>query len=116
MSNQDVENCLFCKIINKQLPADIIFEDDNYIVFKDINPKADLHLLMVPKEHIKSLANCEAKHANLLGNALLKLDQIAKDHNYPNGFRTIINTGPAGGQVVHHIHVHLLAGKLMAFG
>lgn len=116
MADSQHNNCLFCKIIDKSIPADITFEDDEFIVFKDINPKASLHLLIVPKQHITSLAHVEAKHADLLGKALVKLNKLAADHNYANGFRTIINTGRGGGQEIDHLHIHLLAGNLRTFG
>jgi histidine triad (HIT) family protein len=109
-------NCIFCKIVAKVIPADTVFEDDDFIVFKDINPKAKLHLLIVPKEHITSLAHTTNQHTDLLGKALLKLNQLAIDNNAATGFRTIINTGRGGGQEVDHLHIHLLAGNLRTFG
>lgn len=112
----DSNNCLFCKIINKEIPANITFEDDNFIVFKDINPKANLHLLIVPKEHIASLAHLQYNHKDLMGEAMLLLNKIALDNNVTNGYRTIVNTGRGGGQEIDHIHLHLLAGNLPAFG
>ncbi len=114
MSNAD--NCLFCKIIAKTIPSDIVFENDTFIVFKDIHPKAKLHLLVVPKEHIESLAHLKYNHSSLMGEAMLLLNKIAKEHGAINGFRTIVNTGRGGGQVIDHIHLHLLAGNLPTFG
>ena len=112
-----VETCIFCKIIKKEIPAKIVHEDDDLIVFHDISPKAKLHLLVVPKKHIISLAHTnDNKHSLLLGRALTKLNDIAEQNNACNGFRTIINTGRGGGQVVDHIHIHLLAGNLPSFG
>ena len=116
MTQSKPDNCLFCKIIDKSIPANIVFEDDEFIVFKDINPKASLHLLIVPKEHITSLAHTNDAHAALLGKALLKLNKLASDNNFSDGFRTVINTGRGGGQEIDHLHVHLLAGKLKTFG
>ena len=92
------KNCLFCKIIAKEIPASIVFEDDKFIVFKDIFPKAQIHLLVDPKEHIASLAHLEYNHRSLMGEALLLLNTIAKENNATNGFRTLINTGSGGGQ------------------
>ena len=109
------DNCLFCKIIAKTIPANIVFEDDDFIVFKDINPKAKLHLLIVPKVHIESLAHLEYNHRSLMGDALLLLNKIALANNVTNGFRTVINTGRGGGQQIDHIHLHLLAGNIPAF-
>ncbi len=116
MANAKPDNCLFCKIIDKTIPADIIFEDNEFIVFKDINPKASMHLLIVPKLHITSLAHTDDSHAELLGKALIKLNKLASDNNYSNGFRTVINTGRGGGQEIDHLHLHLLAGNLRTFG
>ncbi|MBP9722315.1 MAG: histidine triad nucleotide-binding protein [Gammaproteobacteria bacterium] len=110
-----MNDCLFCKIIAKSIPADIVFEDEEFIVFKDINPKAKLHLLTVPKEHITSLAHVQEQHKDLLGKALFNLHRIAKQHGAEAGFRTIINTGKGGGQEVDHLHIHLLAGNLRSF-
>lgn len=112
----ETNNCLFCKIIKKEIPADIVFEDEKFIVFKDINPKASLHLLVVPKEHIDSLAHLEYNHTSLMGEAMLLLNKLATEHQATNGFRTIINTGRGGGQEIDHIHIHILAGNLPAFG
>jgi len=118
MNSNSVQDCIFCKIIKKEIPAKIIHEDQDLIVFHDISPKAKLHLLVVPKEHIASLAHANSDndvHSLMLGKALIKLNEIAKQNNATNGFRTIINTGRGGGQVVDHIHIHLLAGNLPAF-
>lgn len=112
----DSSNCLFCKIISKEIPSDTVFENDKFIVFKDINPKARLHLLVVPKEHVASLAHLDYNHQSLIGEAMLLLNKLAEDNGASNGFRTIINTGPDGGQEIDHIHIHLLAGDLPAFG
>lgn len=108
-------NCLFCKIIAKQIPADTVYEDDDFIVFKDIKPKADTHLLLVPKTHITSLAHLQDADTNLMGKAMVLLNKIAVKNKVTNGFRTIINTGRGGGQVIDHIHLHLLAGNLSPF-
>lgn len=113
---QNSDNCLFCKIIAKEIPSDIVFEDEQFIVFKDIKPKAKLHLLVVPKEHVASLAHLEYTHKSLMGDALLLLNKLANENNVSNGFRTIINTGRGGGQEIDHIHLHLLAGDLPPFG
>ncbi len=106
-------NCIFCKIIEKQLPSDLIHEDDKIIVFKDIRPKAKVHLLIVPKEHIKSLAETNTKHATLLAHMLLALPELAKAQGLAHGFRTVINTGVEGGQEIDHIHFHLLGGGIL---
>jgi len=104
------DDCLFCKVAKGKLESDIVYEDDHILVFKDIYPKADVHLLMVPKEHIASLAELDAEHDDLIAKMMRLLPQIAKQQGLDNGFRTIINTGPGGGQEVYHLHIHLLGG------
>jgi histidine triad (HIT) family protein len=102
--------CLFCKIAAKEIPSEMVFEDENVVVFKDIRPKARVHLLIVSKEHIKSLLEAEEQHANLLAHMLLLLPKLAKEQGLKTGFRTVINTGAGGGQEIDHIHFHLLGG------
>ncbi len=103
-------NCIFCKIIAKQMPSDLIHEDDKIVVFKDIHPKAKVHLLVVPKEHIKSLSEVTEQHAALMAHMLLILPTLAKAQKLNHGFRTVINTGEGGGQEIDHLHFHLLGG------
>ena len=103
-------DCIFCKIIQKQIPTDLIYEDETIVAFKDIHPKAKVHLLIVPKNHIQSLAHASVAESALLSHMLLILPILAKEHGLTTGFRTIINTGSGGGQEVDHIHFHLLGG------
>lgn len=103
-------DCLFCNIVHKNSPAELVFEDDLAVVFKDIHPKAPTHLLVVPKKHLTSLAHATDDDAELLGHLLMVVQGIAKDKGL-SGYKTIINTGRDGGQVVDHLHVHLLAGS-----
>lgn len=105
-------DCIFCKIATKQLPTDLIYEDEHAVVFKDIRPKADTHLLIVSKLHIPSLAHTSADHGPLLSHLLLLLPKIAQQVGLKEGFRTILNTGKGGGQEIDHIHFHLLSGHL----
>ncbi|WP_198265024.1 histidine triad nucleotide-binding protein [sulfur-oxidizing endosymbiont of Gigantopelta aegis] len=109
-----MSDCLFCKIIAGDIPADIVYQDNEVLVFKDINPKADVHLLMIPKQHINSLEQLNASHHDLISNMMLKLPILAKNQGLNGGFRTIINTGKDGGQEVFHLHMHLLGGKNLA--
>jgi len=102
-------DCIFCKIVKGDIPSTRIYEDDDVIVFKDIHPIAPVHFLIVPREHIESLAGCEPRHESLLGKMLLLAPQLAKEQGLP-GFRTMINTGREGGQEVFHIHVHVFGG------
>lgn len=107
-------DCLFCKIIAGQIPSSKVYEDEDMLVFKDIHPAAPVHLLMVPKLHIASMAQVGAEQAPLLGRMLAKAPQLALDNGcnpYPQGgFRLMVNTGEEGGQEVHHLHIHLLGG------
>jgi histidine triad (HIT) family protein len=104
-------NCLFCKIIAGEIPSTQVYSDEQVVVFKDINPKAAVHLLMVPREHIISLNELETKQDNLMAHMMRTLPIIAKQQGLNDGFRTVINTGAGGGQVVFHLHIHLLGGK-----
>lgn len=106
-----MSDCLFCKIIAGDIPADIVYQDDKILMFRDINPKADVHLLMIPKVHIESLAELTQSHHDLIAYMMLKLTEIAHDQGLSDGFRTIINTGKESGQEVFHLHIHLLSGK-----
>jgi histidine triad (HIT) family protein len=104
-------DCLFCKIIAGDIPADKVFEDDQVVVFKDIYPKADVHLLMVPRAHIASLDNLDESHDGVMAHMMRLLPKIAKQQGLDTGFRTIINTGPGGGQEIYHLHLHLMGGS-----
>lgn len=103
-----MENCIFCKIIDKQIPAAVVYEDEQMLCFKDINPAAPVHLLLIPKIHLTSLAHAEAEHENLLGKMMLQVPKIAQDAGLTNGFKTHINTGKGGGQEVFHLHIHIM--------
>lgn len=106
-----MSDCLFCKIIDGVIPSTRVFEDDLIYVFKDINPKADVHLLVIPKIHIARLDEAKAEHAELLAHMMLSLPKLAREQGLDTGFRSIINTGPGGGQEVDHLHIHILGGK-----
>jgi histidine triad (HIT) family protein len=106
-----VTDCLFCKIIAGDIPADTVYEDQQILVFKDINPRAAVHLLVIPKIHLTSLDDLTDKHQKLIGHIMLQLPDLARAQGLPDGFRTIINTGPGGAQEVGHLHVHLLGGQ-----
>ena len=104
------EDCIFCKIVAGEIPAKKIYEDSDLIAFHDIHPVAPVHFMIVPKEHISSLADAHARHEMLLGRILLLAPVLAKEHGLHDGFRTIINTGKGGGQEVMHLHVHIIGG------
>ena len=105
-------NCVFCKIASGQIPAQIVHEDEELLAFKDIHPKAPLHLLIIPRAHIISLQDVDASHAQILGKMLVLAPKLARENGSPDGFRTIINTGRVGGQEVYHLHVHVLGGPV----
>lgn len=105
-----MENCLFCKITKKELPAETIYEDKNILVFKDIHPKAPVHFLVVPKKHIESMNYLEPVDKELMGELLLVAKKIAQDKKL-KGYKLVINTGREGGQLIDHLHIHLLGGK-----
>ena len=107
-----MSDCLFCRIIAGQSPADITYEDDAVVAFKDIYPKAPVHLLIVPRRHIPSLLEATEADVEALGRCLLAARRLAEATGYAEkGFRLGVNTGPEGGQVVYHVHVHFTAGR-----
>lgn len=108
-----MENCLFCKIANKEIDANIVYEDDQCIAFYDVVPAAPVHILIIPKVHIDSLA--QATDEQLTGHLLHVGAQIAKENKDLDGYRVVVNTGKDGGQTVQHLHVHLLAGRAMTW-
>ncbi len=106
-----MSDCLFCKIIAGDIPSSKVYEDEQIFVFKDINPKAAVHLLVIPKVHIQSLDHLNEEHQSLIAYMMLRLPELARSQGLEDGFRTIINTGPGGGQEVGHLHIHILGGK-----
>jgi histidine triad (HIT) family protein len=107
-----VSGCLFCRIVARQSPADIVYEDDAVVAFKDIYPKAPVHLLIVPRRHVASLLEAGEEDASLLGRCVLVARRLAEATGYAEkGFRLSVNTGPEGGQVVYHVHFHFTAGR-----
>lgn len=103
-------DCLFCKIIAGTIPSERVHEDDHVIVFKDIHPKAPVHLLIVPRLHVASLNELTPAHDGLIAHMLRLLPGLARKQGLAGGFRTIVNTGPGGGQEIFHLHIHLLGG------
>jgi histidine triad (HIT) family protein len=103
-------NCIFCKSVAGQIPAKLVYEDELFVAFHDIHPKAPLHLLIIPKRHIESLQQVGESDVDLLGKMLVLAPKLAADNGSPQGFKTLINTGKAGGQEVYHLHMHVLGG------
>ena len=112
-----MSDCLFCKIAAGEIPSDTVYEDDQCIVFKDLYPKAQVHLLVVPREHVASLKEMDTSRDALMAHMMRLLPKLAEEQGLDTGFRTIINTGPGGGQEIFHLHIHLMGGgKLPGFG
>ncbi len=106
-----MDNCLFCKIIKGEIPSEKVYEDDEIFAFKDINPAAPVHILVIPKKHIDSIAQIEKEDEALIGKIYTVINKIAEEKGVKeNGFRVIVNCGKDGGQEVMHLHFHLLAG------
>lgn len=106
------EDCLFCKIVDGHIPSTTIYEDNDVVVFNDINPMAKVHFLIVPKLHIESLKSCDEAHQALLGKMLLLAPKLAAEQGL-KGFKTLINTGREGGQEVFHIHIHVFGDAVV---
>ena len=106
-----MSECLFCKIASGDIPADVVLETDESIAFRDINPQAPTHLLIVPKKVIERVGEASDGDKELLGHLLTTARDMAKKLNLDNGYRVIINNGPDGGESVPHLHVHLLGGR-----
>ncbi len=109
-----MSDCLFCKMVSGEIAPDKVYEDDDVLAFRDLNPQAPLHLLVIPKRHISTLNDLEEDHALLLGKMFLAAKKIAHQEGVSEeGYRTVINCNRDGGQSVYHIHLHLLAGRGM---
>ncbi len=105
-------DCLFCRIVRREIPASVIYEDERLLAFNDINPQAPLHALVVPKRHIDSLNVLTATDDGLVGEMIRRAAAIAREKGFADrGFRTVFNTNAEAGQTVFHIHLHLLAGR-----
>lgn len=106
------DDCLFCRIVRKEIPAKLVAEDEHCVAFRDINPQAPLHVVVIPREHVPSLD--EARDAELLGRLSLMAAEIARKEGVSaSGYRTVMNTNSAAGQTVFHVHLHLLGGRSM---
>ncbi len=109
-----MDGCIFCKIASKDIPSEHIYEMDDFFVIKDINPQAPVHLLIVSKEHIQSINETESRHRGMLGEMFLQAKALATKFGLENGYKLVINCGPDGGQVVPHLHIHVLGGKKLS--
>ena len=110
----DMSNCIFCRIIARESPARIVYEDGQLVVFHDIQPQAPVHLLIVPKKHLASLQDMQMEDSELLGHLIFTARQTAEKQGLnQNGYRLVINNGRHGGQAIFHLHLHLLGGRPM---
>ena len=103
-------DCLFCKIVRGEIPSRKVYEDGDILAFHDIHPLAPVHFMIIPKEHIASLADCDTSHRGILGKILSTAPVLAREQGSTDGFRVIINTGRVGRQEVYHLHVHVIGG------
>ena len=107
-----MEDCIFCKIIKREIPSSIVYEDSEIIAFKDVNPQAPVHILVIPKKHISSLIDLKEEDELLIGKIYTVINKVAKQEEInEKGFRVIVNCGEDGGQEVKHLHFHVLGGK-----
>lgn len=110
-----MSDCIFCKIASGEIPSSKVYEDDRIVAFRDLEPQAPEHVLIVPKDHIQSLDHTDPEDAELLGYIMLKIKDIAALLDLADGYRVVINTGRDGGQTVPHLHIHLLGKRAMAW-
>lgn len=111
-----MSDCLFCKMVNGDIKPAIVYEDDDILAFRDVNPQAPLHVLVIPKRHIATLNDLDAEDAELIGRMTLVARQIAKDEDIAeDGYRTVMNCNAHGGQTVFHVHMHVLGGRPMGW-
>ena len=107
-------DCLFCKIISGEIPSTKVYEDDKILAFRDINPMAPTHILVIPKEHIGGVDELNADNSAVVAHIFAKIAEIAKNEGLTNGFRMVSNVGEDGGQTVRHLHFHILGGKKLS--
>ena len=111
-----MSNCIFCKIIAGEIPSQCVYEDDFVYAFRDITPQAPVHILVVPREHVASVAELTAENSYLVAKCYEAIAKIASSEGLDDGYRVITNSGKAAGQTVFHLHFHLLGGKPMGAG
>ena len=111
-----MESCIFCKIAKKEIPSQAVYEDEKVFAFKDINPGAPVHILVIPKEHISGVMDLDASNAGIVGDIILTAKRLAQEFGLSeSGFRLVINSGNDAGQSVPHLHLHLLGGQVMGW-
>lgn len=111
-----MSDCLFCKIVNKEIPATVVYESDTIVAFKDINPRAPIHILIIPKKHLATINDVSEEDALVLGEIILCAKRLASEMGISNdGYRLVYNVNEHGGQEVYHIHLHLLGGRKLTW-
>lgn len=111
-----MSDCLFCGIVEGKIKANVVYQDDHVVVFKDINPKAPVHLLIIPRRHIASVLDIEGDDRALIGEVFQVAGRLAREHGIAEtGFRVVVNSGPDAGQSVFHVHYHLIGGRQMSW-
>ena len=111
----NMEDCIFCKLANGEIPTDMVYEDNRIACFRDADPQAPVHILMVPKRHIPSLDDLTEEDSDLLGYMMIKIKDIAAGEGLENGYRAVINCGEDGQQTVKHLHIHILGKRKMTW-
>ncbi len=110
---RNMDDCIFCKLANGDIPTDMVYEDEKIAVFRDASPQAPVHMLMVPKIHVASLDDLKDEHADLMAHMMLKIKDVCAQEGLDNGYRCVINTGEDGQQTVKHLHIHILGKRAM---
>jgi histidine triad (HIT) family protein len=105
------QDCLFCKIVNREIPSEFLYEDDTYVVFKDINPAAPVHLLLVPKKHIRSINDLSPEEGDVISGLFMVAKEMAREQGVnESGYKLLFNVEKGGGQEIFHLHLHLIGG------
>jgi histidine triad (HIT) family protein len=107
-----MDQCIFCRILERKIPAKIIYEDESAFAIEDIHPQSPVHLLVIPREHLVSLKDASPEHQDLLGRLLGVSARVARERGIESGFRVVINNGPQAGQSVFHLHIHVMGGRV----
>ena len=110
-----MSDCLFCKIVKKEISCDLVLESENYLAFKDIDPKAPIHILVIPKKHFEDITELSFQDLELTAGLMEMVSKVAQSENLEKGFRVVLNTGPDAGQSVQHVHAHVLGGRSLTW-
>lgn len=111
MEGPVADDCLFCRIVAGEIPADVVWESEDVLAFRDIAPQAPVHVLVIPKAHLRSLGDATAADGEVLGSVMLAAREVARQEGVGDGFRLVVNTGEKGGQTVFHLHAHVIGGR-----